>query len=551
MGSKDKKNSKFYFVGKEESEALLSSIEEVEKEVTVVDKVSSKNSDEVSIEDVHTENDSTDESIDEIASEEDSVEVEEDKTSNNDSVEETIDESTNGEDSIEVEEDKTSDNDPVDESREESVSEGESIEVEDDDTSDNDPIDEFIETITSEEKTDEVKDGTSDNDLINESKEEFAEVGEDEISDNDSVEKSIEESTSEKDHVEINKADVSSSLLKNKPYFSFETRIILLLIAALVFIVLSALFVYKTIKYESTETIHYTEKSNINYDVCLKKSTNLQSSCLDEGLQYDPSVVQNISANFGYEVQFNDSVNYHLDYHIVGLLKIFDSSDSTKILYKNEELLLEKSSLIDDSDSAKFDVSVNIDYLKYQKTVQDYNTHNGINANANLEVILFLDEPDEARKVSSMTIPLGSLPFQIGKYNISNLNQSIDVASNRWNQYTISFATFATLFFILSLVLIYRVTRLVIKVTNNRSDYQEKLSKILREYDRIIVVARDGYESNVSKEIIKLNSFDDLLDARDALEKPIIYSKVNSVKSEFIVEDEEKLYKYVLKEADL
>ena len=96
-----------------------------------------------------------------------------------------------------------------------------------------------------------------------------------------------------------------------------------------------------------------------------------------------------------------------------------------------------------------------------------------------------------------------------------------------------------------------RVTRLVMRVTNNRSKYQQKLMQILRDYDRIIVIARDGYETNKMREVVKVKDFDELLDVKDNLNKPIIFSKVSEVKCEFIVEDEEKLYKYVLKDEDV
>ena len=92
---------------------------------------------------------------------------------------------------------------------------------------------------------------------------------------------------------------------------------------------------------------------------------------------------------------------------------------------------------------------------------------------------------------------------------------------------------------------------MVRKVSVEHSIYREKLLKILREYDRIIVIARGGYESNLEREVVKVDSFDELLEVKKSLQKPIIYSKVNDVKSEFIVEDEDKLYKYTLKEADV
>ena len=76
-------------------------------------------------------------------------------------------------------------------------------------------------------------------------------------------------------------------------------------------------------------------------------------------------------------------------------------------------------------------------------------------------------------------------------------------------------------------------------------------NKILREYDRHIVIARGEYNIDPSKRLIKVTSFGELLDARDTLEKPIVYLKINNVKSEFYVEDSEIIYKYTMKEVDL
>ena len=112
-------------------------------------------------------------------------------------------------------------------------------------------------------------------------------------------------------------------------------------------------------------------------------------------------------------------------------------------------------------------------------------------------------------------------------------------------------AAIASVLIIISLILIYKTTHLVLKVTNNRSKYQQRLMQILRDYDRIIVIARDGYETNKTREVVKLDNFDKLLDVKDNLNKPIIFSKINDVKSEFIVEDDEKLYKFVLKDDEV
>ena len=112
-------------------------------------------------------------------------------------------------------------------------------------------------------------------------------------------------------------------------------------------------------------------------------------------------------------------------------------------------------------------------------------------------------------------------------------------------------AAIASILILLSLIILYRTTRIVLKVVNNRSKYEETLNNILKTYDRQIVNSKGTYEINSKKKIVRVSSFGELLDAHDNLGKPIIYLKVNSVKSEFVVEDDNKSYKYVLKDTDV
>ena len=68
----------------------------------------------------------------------------------------------------------------------------------------------------------------------------------------------------------------------------------------------------------------------------------------------------------------------------------------------------------------------------------------------------------------------------------------------------------------------------------------------------VVACAAEGEaESNGELQVIKVDNFDELKKVHDTLQKPIIYSKVNDIKSMFIVEDEHSMYKYVLKKVDL
>ena len=90
----------------------------------------------------------------------------------------------------------------------------------------------------------------------------------------------------------------------------------------------------------------------------------------------------------------------------------------------------------------------------------------------------------------------------------------------------------------------------MVLANGNKSKYEVELKKILKEYDDYIVLTKEGLEIDENKTILKVSSFKELLEARNTLNKPIIYTKINSVKSEFVGEDESVIYKYIMKEAD-
>ncbi len=337
---------------------------------------------------------------------------------------------------------------------------------------------------------------------------------------------------------------------KKRIYFSYETRVGIMVLLILTFFGVACFLILEALNFGDDEKVKYSEISQIDYQVCLNDSEYYGTSCLGEGMEYLSSLVDNIQVNYHYDVDFSSNIQYDLAYHIVAITKIYDKDDDQKVLYRNEEELVSRTDFADTSKKIQISRNVPVDFAKYHKIVVDYNERYGVESGSTLEVILFLDEPTETRRVATLMVPLGKPTFHISKDLIKKKNREVFIDNDEWNSYNTWCSIFAVFFVIISLFLLFKTTKLVLKVTTNRNKFQTALSNILREYDRLIVIARDGYESNVEKKVIKVDSFNDILDARDTLEKPIIYSKINDVKSEFIVEDEEKLYKYVIKESD-
>lgn len=354
----------------------------------------------------------------------------------------------------------------------------------------------------------------------------------------------------EANHLNDSAVEEKPHKLSRKLYFSFEARVAAMIILILAFFGGACFLILEALNFGNKETVSYNEVGSASYQVCLTDSEYYGTGCLQEGMEYLSSLVDTIRADLEYKVDFSTDIEYDLAYHVLAITKIADKTDSTKVLYRNEEELVGRTDISNTSNVIQIKENVAVEFARYNKTVLDYKERYAVDSASTLEVILYLDEPTETRAVASLIVPLGDSTFGITKDVTENLNRSVSIESDTWNSYNTWCAIIATCFIIISLILLFKTTRLVLKVTTNRNKYQTALTNILREYDRLIVIARDGYESNVEKKIIKVESFNDILDARDTLEKPIIYSRINDVKSEFIVEDDEKLYKFVLKESD-
>ena len=338
---------------------------------------------------------------------------------------------------------------------------------------------------------------------------------------------------------------------KNKMYVSFETRVAIRIIIILALFASACYFILEAINFGKKDIVTYNEITEANYTVCPHNNSFVDNKCLAEGLKYNQDTAKFINVLFKYNLDYSKSIPYDIAYHIVAITKIFDKENNTKVLFKNEDVLVERTSISDISDRIFFYNNINLDYNHYNTLVKENEKKYGDNSEADLEVVLYLDTDNNTSNVASITVPLNEKNFSIRKSALNNLNKSMELDNNTWNDYNSMCAVVATILIIVSLIILYRTTKLVLKVTNNRSEYEKTLNKILKDYDKDIVTAKDGYAVETYKKIIKVAEFSELLDARHLLNKPIIYSKINSVKSEFVVEDDAKAFKYVLKDSDL
>ena len=336
-----------------------------------------------------------------------------------------------------------------------------------------------------------------------------------------------------------------------KKYFSFESRIMLLLTVVIISFFIAGFFIFKAVTGATNDATLYNEKGEVEYEVCISDANNQYYSekCLEDDMEYLSNITERIPVTFDYEMEFNNSVSTKVSYYAVSRINIYREKHG-KVLNTMEEVLVERTEHEVFGDETGFAIDVDLPFKKYSDYVQSYNVQYGVESYAELEVLFYVDNGNVIKKVSSLNLPLSTQTFTIDVFEVDNEKQNLTLSSDSWDGINTSYGAVGIIFVLFGVLGIIRLSNLVFKVMGTTSMYQRKLNKILREYDKYIVISRGDYDIDKSKRLVKVASFGELLDARNTLEKPIVYVKVNNVKSEFYVEDSESIYKYTLKEAD-
>lgn len=150
----------------------------------------------------------------------------------------------------------------------------------------------------------------------------------------------------------------------------------------------------------------------------------------------------------------------------------------------------------------------------------------------------------------NLVIPLSekAINIEMDSLKIENINFILTPSDYKVDD--IKYLVLSLLFLILAVVVFFIMVKSIWTIQYKSSDYDKKLKKILKQYDRLIVNTNtmpDFENSNITK----VDSFFELLDARDNLHRPIFYYEVTPhQKCYFFVKHDNDLILYTLKNID-
>ncbi len=326
--------------------------------------------------------------------------------------------------------------------------------------------------------------------------------------------------------------NVELPLLKGKPKEKYIPLSVGIGIIVLLLLILIASFAFT---FKKTYKVHYSEKSNIDYKVYLKENSFYSEKYLGKNKKYIASLIKNIDTDFDYTFKVDDNLDLKYSYYVIAKVEVNDTQGNN--IYTKEDYLVKRKSANADGDLFRIHEDVDIDYTKFNSIATEFIDKYKLTANSKLTVSLIVDvqgkHSDFDRQLSdkeviSLNIPLTEKTVDIEMdYNLSNsvdqtLQSSETILKNKF---------LLVLVVLISVVDLFGIGYVIYWVVANRTPevkYARKLDKILKDYNRYIsetIITERVEDMMVTRslriEVIK--KFEDLLDIRDALNKPILY----------------------------
>ena len=317
--------------------------------------------------------------------------------------------------------------------------------------------------------------------------------------------------------------------MKNKECYLYLAIVIILAFA-------TAFFAIKSSKVEVK--FNYTETSKAEYTICLKENDLFKQTCLGEEKQYLSSLTDEVRVTFNYE-RINNIKNVSNFKYYISSDVVINNAENDKEIFKEEKVLTDEKNYKDKKDVDVIQDKVTIKFDEYDQMINEQLKKYSLNAKAFLHLNLVLVEDGNDKIVSSITIPLAEQTYSISK-NV--LNNNLDVDNTERNNYI--FVT--VLFGVLDLA---AVALFVFKFLKSRhtESFDEKVKSILIEYDKIIVEVSGPHAIDyTNKQITTVNSFGELVDVRDNIEKPILYVRRADNIRDFVVQDKDIVYIYTM-----
>lgn len=301
----------------------------------------------------------------------------------------------------------------------------------------------------------------------------------------------------------------------------------------------------------------YNVNQNVNYKVNLIDNEYFEKKELEMNKTYISSLVDKINMDFTYSLSGNKKTETKYIYQIVAIPCIKYSSitaETEESIWAKQYVLVEPKEIETNGTNFVIKESVDIDFQKYNKEVQNFKKDLRIPIVAELQVKLFVRSQskipgveNEIMESSLMNVKmnLDEDVFKIENEFKNSENKSITEKIETEKNVNKLSVVIGSILVVIAILVILDSIRKSIKF-GKRSDYEIALNRILKNYGDIVAEIVSPVEID-NLNIIEVKNFDQLLDIEEELRMPILfYETIEGEQGEFIIICDNMAYRYVI-----
>lgn len=348
---------------------------------------------------------------------------------------------------------------------------------------------------------------------------------------------------------------VDNQIKRKRTIFSFVCFIV---IFALLLLSLIGVFIDKNKPYH----VDYNEKGSVDYKVKIKENDFFSQEYLEKDNQYIASLIENITADFDYELTVDkDDIEYEYFYKVLAEVNVIEKNTNRPLYQFEETLVNEKSYNGYGNKPVNTSQSVEIDYNRYNDIIKRFiSVYNLDDIVSTLDVTLYVNmkgncddlvEAEKNESAISLSIPLTTktMAIDIGS-NLIDQHDFLVCEQEDNSKYLVLFSIVGI--GIVELCLIVYLIKYTISTRTAETIYERELKKILNNYRSYIQKINNDFEL-AGYQVLKVDTFTDMLEIRDTIQEPILMvENTEKTGTYFLIPSKTKiLYSYGLKVSDI
>ena len=301
----------------------------------------------------------------------------------------------------------------------------------------------------------------------------------------------------------------------------------------------------------TNKSVCYSEDNSLNYKVYLKDNNYFESKYLEEGKTYIASLIDYISIDYTYKLDFSEKISGSYKYYLQANVSANKPNNEEGSYWsKDYKIKDEVSKKFENKKSIIITENNNVTYDTYNKILSDFKKDYDLDTDGELTISLVVEtivnNKDVNKKIPSkmsLSIPLleKAVNANISKNVVDNSKCIItklernDVVFNLIKFIGIGII-FLSIIFMIRSVIRYRVF-------SKKNDYELKLNKLLTNHDSIIASVEELPDIK-DYNVVDVVNFNELIDVYNEVRMPINYCRVNKHKAVFLLINDNMAWKY-------